>query len=286
MTKTVHTLGKTLGPFKLVSLLGAGLGGEVRAALDARHSPVALKVFKSGTPLQAARAEFEANRLLDHPNILKSKSFQVFDNLCVIVLPYCEGRSVDNVAGYFTEETAWKLIFDIGSALACLHGKGLCHGDVKPSNILRSGNDFLLADFGSCFSARSQAVPGDLSSYQFSAPEKERNEKSDIWSLGATVFHLVMGSHVFNGLGGKAQGRDSVLPYMRKTMPGLSELVLRCLSFHPDQRPDALELVRVAEKNLKLIKERVSVRPAKQPVNASSKDAFESFWPEEMKDAL
>ncbi|MBO4447102.1 MAG: protein kinase, partial [Bacteroidales bacterium] len=232
-----------IGEYNLLTLLGKGRGGQVWSALDKDGAVVALKIFNAGV---AARPEYDRGRELSHPNILSPLSFSTIGDVSVMAMPMCEGRSVDNAAGYFSEEAAWKLMLDIGSALAYLHSLGSCHGDVKPSNILREGNEFLLADFGAGFG-------GDLSSYVFAAPEPVRTALSDIWSLGASVFNLVMGSQVFNGLGGRAQKKDSDLPFMRKSMPELSGLVMRCLSFDSSVRPFAAEIVRLAEENLKRV---------------------------------
>lgn len=281
---SVHNKGMRIGPFRLVTMLGAGAGGEVWAAIGRDNVPVALKFFKGGTPLDTVKKEFDTGRRLAHGNIIQPKSLEIIDNEAIIALPYCEGRSIDNAAGFFTEKNAWKLLLDIGSALVYMHAQGICHGDVKPSNILREGENFFLSDFGSCFSPEVQSAPGDLSSYQYCAPETSRSEKSDIWSLGASVFNMVMGSTVFNGFGGKKQKRDTDIPFMRKSMPQLSALVSRCLSFEADARPSALEICREAEDALNNCL--INTRQVKRIIHTSEQeDEFGVFWPEEMKDA-
>lgn len=284
-SSSVHKKGMKIGPYRLVSLLGAGAGGEVWAAIGRDNAPAALKFFKGGTPLDIVQREFDTGRRLDYGHIIRPRSLEIIDNEAIIALPYCEGRSIDNAAGFFTEKNAWKLLLDIGSALAFMHADGLCHGDVKPSNILREGENFFLSDFGSCFSPGGQSAPGDLSSYQYCAPETSRSEKSDIWSLGATVFYLVMGSMVFNGFGGKKQKRDSDIPIMRKSMPGLSALVSRCLSFEAAARPSAQEICREAKQAMNGCI--INTRPVKRIIHSlKQEDEFGVFWPEEMKDAL
>jgi len=271
--------------YKLVNLLGKGLGGEVWAAVN-KEGVVALKQFSSGTSRDAAEAEYNRGVMLSHPNVLKPLSFLDSDGNYAMTMPLCDGRSADNAAGYFNEEMAWKLISDIGAALTYLHSKELCHGDVKPSNILRKGNSFLLADFGSCFETKTGQPAGDLSSYQYSAPEQTKTNKSDIWSLGATVFNLVMGVPVFNGLGGKAQKNESEIPFMRKSLPELSDFVRCCLAYDPSDRPSAARVVSLAGENLKRLSEEENARPLKTTAEASGEDEYDSFWPEIMTDSL
>lgn len=285
MTNLIHTPGSIIAGYKLVVALGEGQGGEVWSAVGKDGGVIAMKLFSGSTPVEVAEKEFRRGLALNHPNILTPFSFGTLDGSAFYTMPLCEGRSADNAAGYFPESLAWELILDIGSALAYLHSMDLCHGDVKPSNILRSGKKFLLADFGSCFEASTGQPSGDLSSYLFSAPESVKTGMSDIWSLGATVFNLVMGNQVFNGLGGRSQREDSEIPYMRKSLPELSAFVAQCLSYYPSSRPCAREVISVAEDNMKRLAGMEMTRPLKKAGAAPVIDEFESFWPELMKEA-
>jgi serine/threonine protein kinase len=284
MMTLIHKTGSILGNYKLINLLGRGQGGELWAAVNKEGVAIALKCFTPDASVITAESEFHRGKTLNHPNILSPLSFEVIEEAAVITMPLCEGRSVDNIIGYCTEAVAWKLILEIGSALTYLHARNLCHGDVKPSNILWTGKAFLLTDFGSCFESGSGRSAGDSSSFLFAAPDNIKTEKSDIWSLGASVFNLVMGSMVFNGLGGKAQRRDSPIPYMRKSMPELSEFVMSCLSYDPSIRPSASEIVSLAEQNIKRIEDVNIMRPLKQNVLISEADEYGSFWPDKMED--
>jgi len=203
-----------------------------------------------------------------------------------MTMPLIEGRSVENLAGFVSERTAWQLIRDIASAMVYLYEKGLCHGDVQPSNILWDGKAFLLGDWGACQRLGDQHVEADLDSYQYCAPEKIRTEKSDIWSLGASVFFLVMGVPVFSGLGGKAQKKDSDVPLMRKAFPELSSCVKACLSYCPEDRPSAEELCNLAKEQLKRCESEFPVRPLKPSTQPSASDPHADFWPEPMIDSL
>lgn len=270
--------------FRKISLLGCGLGGEVWACLDKDGQLCAVKFFKQD--LVSSRREVDNALALNHPNIIHPLSYSLKEDNAYMVMPYLEGRSVDNIAGYVNEKTAWKLILDIASALDYMHCKGMCHADVKPSNILYGGESFLLGDLGSCFGEGEKPLASDKSSYQFCAPEKKRSFGSDIWSLGASVFYLVMGVPVFGGLGGRAQKGESDIPIMRKSMPELSGCVKRCLDYSPKMRPSAAELMALAREQLARCQALNLPRPLKAQAEPSVTDANAAFWPETMTDTL
>jgi len=273
-----------MNSFKRITLLGSGISGDVWACLDSGRQVLAVKYFKQGR--EAAESEFRRGQSLSHPNIVQPLSFDIQDGVPVMTMPFLEGRSVENVAGFVTERTAWQLIRDIASALAYLDGEGLCHGDVKPSNILWDGKVFRLGDWGACFKRGEAPAEADRSSFRYAAPEKDRTEKSDIWSLGASVFFLVMGVPVFCGLGGKAQKKDSDIPLMRKSLPALSACVKSCLAYAPEERPSAVDLAALAGEQIRRCGSDVPVRPLKPFTQPVSSDPSAGFWPETMIDTL
>ena len=274
---------KKVGQYKLLTRLGAGCDGDVWVAIDKDNNLVALKCFHSGSN-SLAQGEYDCACQFEHPHLLHPLAFIADEEGApLMVMPYCVGRSLDNLSGYFPEEKAWELLCEISSALEYLHEEGWCHGDVKPSNVLWNNRAFLLADFGACHRFLEKPAREDVSSFKFLAPEKSRTDKSDIWSMGATVFNLIMGSSVFGGLGGSAQRENSPVPYMRRSMPALSELVCRCLSYHPESRPTASEIRIIAQKALSDYRTRKKKRPVRNRVEVVSEDSYGAFWPEVMK---
>lgn len=260
--------------YKKLSPLGAGRNSEVWLALRSGGEPVAVKFFRDAA---AARDEFECGASLTHPCLLHPDSLTEEDGRMAMSMPYCEGRSADNLTGYLDEKSAWQLLRDVASALDYMHGKNLCHGDVTPSNIFWDGTSFILADFGSCASG----CAGYEDSVAYSAPEKRRTAGSDIWSLGATVFCLVLGTRVWGGLGGGAQHPDSPVPYLRRSMPELSALVRRCLAFHPQDRPSAKEIAGIASKEYDACVSAAAERPLRERYGEAPSLSAD-FWPDQM----
>ena len=291
MNTSMFQQNMTFGAYRLLEQIGTGQSGEVWSALsrdDARL--LALKIFCAGEDAsQLAEYEFRMATKFDHINILRPSKMEIIDTYPVIVMPLCEGRSVDSIAGNLSQSMAWRLLYDISSALTCIHAQGYGHFDIKPSNILWDGTRYLVTDFSSCISilGNDEARPSsDSSSFCFDAPERHLTPQtvaSDIWSLGATVFYLFMGCHIFNGMGGGAQQENTPLPYMRKSMPELSTIVTRCLFFSPRERATSETIEAVAEKQLEQIRGQKPARPIKLiPDSDTALMKNHDFWPDEM----
>lgn len=289
MTVTSLREGQAVAGARLIQHLGSGESGDVWSALSEDGKLVAVKIYSDQeSAMEKAEHEYHIAKFFSHENLLSPLAMTKHETHPVILLPYCEGRSVDGVAAHITEVMAWQLAANISNALTEIHGKGYAHFDIKPSNILWDGKKFLLADFGGCTTTEADkdccATAADASSFRFDAPERLTHASAacDIWSLGATIFYLYMGCHVFNGLGGRAQHKDSPLPYMRKSLPALSELVRRCLDFEADKRPSADEICAIAQQELQKLsnvhKER-KPKPRSEDVTITDNDIF---WPEEM----
>lgn len=267
--------------FRLVSVLGRGEHASVYAAIDrAGGGLVALKKFHPGMEAFATR-EYELASRFRHPNLLCPKVL-VEEG---IVFPHCSGRSMECLSGTFRETISWQLLTQIASALDYLEGEGYCHGGVDPSNILWDGKDFLLGGFGTIHRSGTMPERGHPDDFRFSAPEGSVDVRSDVWSLAASVFLLVLGSEVFNGLGGRAQQAASPVPYLRKSMPELSDLLCRCLAFNPSERPSAGNLYKEAEKALRQYREKALTRPVKSAQEQRSVKPDSDFWPDAMTDA-
>lgn len=229
VTNDALTTGVILGDYRIERIIGQGDNSQVWFAANMNDGTMAaLKVMISNS---ASRC-YTNSCCVEHPNIVRPTAMFNDDGKGILVMPPCMGRSVEGLAGYVSEQQAWQLLTDMASALTALHSAGMAHGNVCAENILWDGGRFLLTGFSNSRAVSDGGRPAD-----------------DVWQLGATIFYLCMGCHVFNGMGMKAQRPTSPLPYMRKSMPQLSETVQRCLAY--SGRPSAGELLAMAEKGQK-----------------------------------
>lgn len=281
---------QVIAEYRLGNLIGKGEGVEVWSAISHDNSVVVFKISENTEKFRLlAEHEYLAATTFEHSNILKPIKKLEYEGHPILILPYCEGRSVDCVAGHVNVRMIWQLIYNIGSALDCIHSAGYIHFNVNPSNILWDGKQFLLTGFSVCSSShfcKDGKLPMCINSHRFTAPEdiSDASAMADIWSLGSTIFHLYMGSYVFNGLGGHAQHKGSPLPYMRKSLPALSNLVQRCLAFISDERPTAREICELARMELDKIRYVKEERKLKKSITSYSKEREKDFWPDEMID--
>ena len=178
-----------------------------------------------------------------------------------------------DIAGYCRRLTAWKIVKEMSDAL--MNDK---NARVSPFLIgIKDDGGFELLKTN-----ERDIVEG------FDAPETldgTFNEVSQVWSLAASIFYIVMGCQIMNGKGGRGQLETSRIPYMRSELPQLSELVQQCLNFHPEMRPSMKKVNEIATKELQRCTEEVrkgpKFRDKKDAIEAKHKDET-GFWPEAM----
>ena len=231
---------------------------ELRRAVIIKHSA-------------EAEQEYALLCSLDSPRIIKPVKL-TDDGL---ILPFYPQRAADGIAGYCSEREVWRFIRDVAEGLAYLHGKSIIHQDIKPSNILIGDDGYVITDFD---------MGSDPTSHAFTPPEwnPERSgitEKSDIWSLGASVFTLINGSYLFSGRGGSAQNERTAIPVLPPRFSReLSDTIRRCLSYNPSDRPSAEDLHSLGKKMADVpIEKKADIKKA-----ADSASVYEDIWPEAM----
>ena len=227
--------GARLGPYEILSALGAGGMGEVYEARDTRlDRTVAVKVLSSslaGEPQLRERFEREARTIsqLNHPHIctlhdvcrlrVSDASASQGDEVEFLVMEFIEG---DTLAarlerGALKIDDALKVAVEIASALDAAHRLGVVHRDLKPLNVMltRSGSkllDFGLAKIAAVASAGhgtmlpttppNVTAPGTvLGTFQYMAPEQlegnEADARSDIFAFGCVLYEMVTGRKAF-----------------------------------------------------------------------------------------
>jgi serine/threonine protein kinase len=208
--------GPSIGPYRVLSKLGAGGMGEVYLALDSRLGRrVALKVL---TPQFAADAdrkrrferEARAASALNHPNIVAVYDFSSDGKLDYLVMEYVPGKPLDRLIpreGLKLREALGYAV-QIADAMACAHAAGIVHRDLKPANVVitETGTakvlDFGLAKLTAGTSRSAQTSNGMIvGTVAYMSPEQatggEVDERSDIFSFGSLLYELTTGRRPF-----------------------------------------------------------------------------------------
>jgi serine/threonine protein kinase len=195
--------------FHIQSLLGEGGMGSVYQAVDTNlDREVALKVLKlslSSNPGECEKLEREARTtaLINHPHIIKIFDFGRSQGQFYIAMELIGGGSLDDLIqtyGTVPENLVLQVGVQVAQGLEAALGQGLIHRDIKPANILFADIDTAkLVDFGLAMvmSDAAQARGEIWGTPYYIAPEKldEQPEdfRSDIYSLGGTLFHALAG---------------------------------------------------------------------------------------------
>src|SRR5262250_2614429 len=220
--------GTKLGPYEILSSLGAGGMGEVYRARDTRlERTVAIKILPahlSSDPGRKQRFEREAKTIsnLNHPHICVLHDIGQQDGIDYLVMECLEGETLAKrlEKGALPLEQVLNLGAQIADALDKAHRSGVVHRDLKPGNIMLTPTGAKLLDFGlakpaaalvSSITVSAAAVPSSpvteegtiVGTFQYMSPEqiegKELDGRSDIFSLGAVLYELLTGQRAFSG---------------------------------------------------------------------------------------
>jgi serine/threonine protein kinase len=221
-------LGRQLGSFNLISVLGKGGMGEVYRAKDQKLGrDVAIKVLSeefAQDDMRISRFQREAKLLasLNHPNISSIHGLEESDGIHFLVLELVEGDTLaDRIkSGPIPVEESLKLALQITEALEAAHEKGVIHRDLKPANIkVTPDGNVKVLDFG-----LAKAYGGDSDNFNLSnsptlseaatqqgvilgtaaymSPEQARgnpvDKRADIWAFGVVLFEMLTGRQVFS----------------------------------------------------------------------------------------
>ena len=247
----------------LERLLGRGNFSEVWLAKDTKTDiQVALKIYAPATGLDDAglnvfAREFSLVVNANHKNLLKPLYYDSCDRKPYLVLPYCKQGSIMKQVGKFTEQEAWKLIRDVASGLAWLHGMNppVIHQDIKPDNIMiGEKGDFMITDFGVSSHLKSTLRKSLSSAFSsagtiaYMAPERFGKDNTpimanDIYSLGATAFEMLAGDTPFGDDGGQIPMKGAEVPELQGDFSvQLKKVIAKCLRTNPWERPTAEQL--------------------------------------------
>ena len=231
------TVGARLGPYEIISAIGAGGMGQVYKARDTRlDRVVAIKILGeqfAGDADRRARFEREAHAVaaLNHPHICHlhdvgeapggEASGGKAESIRFLVMEYLEGQTLEDrlVRGRLPAADVLRYAVELADALDHAHRRGLVHRDLKPGNVMLTKSGAKLLDFGI---SRLQARPDltalatvtagagpltaegtVLGTYPYMAPEqlsgRDTDARSDIFAFGAMLYEMATGRRAFEG---------------------------------------------------------------------------------------
>ena len=245
--------------FEILSPIGRGATSTVwKARQESLGKIVALKVFSTAiantTEPEQLISEARNVALLNHPHIVHALDAGISDGNCWFAMELVEGETLQQKLsrrGSLSEREVSELAMCLGQGLAHAHGSGLLHRDLKPANILISEEGVpKITDLGLAL-AETEAMELDSSEKRkgtphYISPEQAQGNaldvRSDLYSLGATLYHCLTGRPPFQGKTNreilKKHIQEEAIPVATisgKETP-LDAIVEKLLSKDPDQR--------------------------------------------------
>jgi predicted ATPase len=302
-------LGTKLGPFEILTPLGAGGMGEVYRAWDTRlERTVAIKVLPerlSQNPQQRQRLENEARAIskLSHPNICTLHDISHHEGRDFLVLELVQGTTLRELlaAGPVPTRKVIPLAVQIAEALALAHDLGIVHRDLKPENLMVSADTVKILDFGlaklgldteetlnSENTEEFKTQPGTiLGTLGYMSPEQAGGGgavdfRSDQFSFGLVMYEMLTGKRPFR----RASVAETLAATIHESAEPISSLnpevpppfcwvVERCLAKEPDKRYfSTLDLARdlgaIRDRLSDLTPNRAEARPSNLPAPTSA----------------
>ena len=249
--------------YEIVSKIGTGGMADVYKAMDHKLNRfVAVKVLKpefreDATFVKKFRSEAQAAAGLTHPNIVNVFDVGDDEGVYYIVMELIEGITLKEYIskkGKLSVKEATSIAIQVSMGLEAAHSHGIVHRDVKPQNIIISMDGKVkVTDFGIARAASSNTISSNvMGSVHYSSPEQVRggysDEKSDIYSLGITLYEMVTGKVPFDGdttvaIAIKHLQEEMVPPsaYTPELPHSLEQIILKCTQKSVDRRYQNME---------------------------------------------
>ncbi|MGH9442490.1 MAG: protein kinase domain-containing protein [Thermoanaerobaculia bacterium] len=259
--------GTRLGPYEILSPLGAGGMGEVYRARDARLGrDVAIKVLSAeaaASPERRARFEKEARAAsaLNHPNIVSIYEIGESGDTTYIAMELIEGATLKDSlpAGPLSSKKLLDVAVQVADGLAKAHAAGIVHRDLKPENVMISKDGYVkILDFGLAKLVETSSeelsdlptgtTPGMvMGTVGYMAPEQAAGRpldfRADQFSLGAILYWLATGKRAFQ----RDTSAETLTAIIREEPQSISQIqprtpaplrwiIERCLNKNPEER--------------------------------------------------
>ena len=249
--------------YEILGKIGTGGMADVYKAKDHKlNRLVAVKVLKpefreDTTFIRKFRSEAQAAAKLTHPNIVNVFDVGDDDGVYYIVMELIEGITLKEYIakkGKLSIKEATSIAIQVSMGLEAAHNHGIIHRDVKPQNIIISTDGKVkVTDFGIARAASSNTISSNvMGSVHYSSPEQVRggysDEKSDIYSLGITLYEMVTGRVPFDGdttvaIAIKHLQEEMVPPsvYTEDLPYSLEQIILKCTQKSVNRRYEKME---------------------------------------------
>jgi Tol biopolymer transport system component len=264
--------GTRLGPYEVLSALGAGGMGEVYKARDTRLDRlVAVKILPAALaadPQFRERFDREARAIsqLTHPHICTLYDVGEHDGTAFLIMELLDGETLADrlKKGALPLDEALKVAIQIADALSAAHRQGIVHRDLKPGNVVLTKAGAKLLDFGLA-KASGPAITGAglsmlpttppnltaqgtiLGTFQYMAPEQleghEADARTDIFAFGCVLYEMLTGKRAFEGksqaslISAILKDEPPAVSHVQLVAPAaLDRIVAKCLAKDPESR--------------------------------------------------
>jgi serine/threonine-protein kinase len=247
--------------------IGSGATATVYLAHDVKHGRrVAVKVLRPefGATLAAERflREIAIAAQLQHPHILPLLDSGEAGGTLFFVLPFVEGETLRERVrreGKLPIPEAVRVLADVADALVYAHARGVVHRDIKPDNIMLTGRNAVVMDFGVAkalnAAARSEQLTTGiaLGTPAYMAPEQaladpKVDHRADLYALGVVAYEMLTGRPPFSASTPQelltahvVLTPETVTAFRPEVPPLLAEVVMRALAKQPDERWQSAE---------------------------------------------
>jgi serine/threonine-protein kinase len=264
--------------YQLGRELGRGGMARVYLALDTKYGrDVAIKVIRPELAASLGRDRFlreiDIASRLRHPNIMPLFDSGELNGVLYFVMPYEAGPSIRErlrTEGRLQVADASRVLHDVARALIHAHEHGVVHRDIKPDNIMLSGDAAVVTDFGTAKAVTAALAPGSgvtvtqkgarIGTPLYMSPEQtigdpSTDHRTDIYAFGCLAYELLTGRPPFPGRSVQdiAAAHKSMTPRpvtdARPEVPAaMASMISACLQKSPHARPQTMrEILRVVE---------------------------------------